>query len=52
VPCRRPGAEEIGSTTPGSKVAGIHHASIDEATYDSREDEKITGAAASPTAGY
>jgi hypothetical protein len=38
-------AEEIGNTTPGGAAAGIHHAGIDEASYCSREDEDIAGAA-------
>jgi hypothetical protein len=52
MPCRRYGAKETGSTTPGGATTGIHHPSTDEASHCSREDEKIIGTMHSPTTGY
>jgi hypothetical protein len=52
VPHRRSITEETRSTTLGGEAVGIHHASADEATYCSGENELITRAVHSPETGY
>jgi hypothetical protein len=52
VPCRRSRAKETGSTTLGGEGTGVHRASADEATYNSRENEAIIGTTCSLATGY
>jgi hypothetical protein len=51
-PCRRPGAEDIGGTTPGGEATGIDCTSTVETAYCSGEDEEVAGAVRSSAAGH
>jgi hypothetical protein len=51
VPCRRSRAEEIGSTSPGGKAAGVHCVSTNEVSHYSVEDEEVTGETCSSVVG-
>jgi hypothetical protein len=52
VPCRRPGAKEIGGTALGGEETGVDYESVAEASYSHGKYEEVVGAARSSTIGH